>query len=81
MRHEPGFVRCISEKPLTSTRAHTARAGDRYVMTKGRKGDSYIGRHTLMRDPSWSRKLAGRLRKTRKHQERAERAQQRQRGV
>jgi hypothetical protein len=34
-----------------------------------------------MRDPSWSRKLAGRLRKTRKHQERAERAQQRQRGV
>jgi hypothetical protein len=43
MRHEPGFLRCISEKPLTSTRAHTARAGDRYVMTKGRKGDSYIG--------------------------------------
>jgi hypothetical protein len=41
-----------------------------------RKGNSYLGGHSLMRDPSWSRKLAGRIRKTRQHQERVERAQQ-----
>jgi hypothetical protein len=42
-----------------------------------RKGGSYIGGSSVIRDPAWSGKLAARIRKTRKHQERLKRGQQR----
>jgi hypothetical protein len=42
-----------------------------------RKGGSYIGGSSVIRDPAWPGKLAARIRKTRKHQERVKRDQQR----
>jgi hypothetical protein len=45
-------------------------AEERHIMSRRKHGD-YIGGHTVIRDSDWYRRVAHRIRMTKKHNERA----------